>query len=488
MSVERKAISALKWATAAKLIVQLASWAGTLLVVRLLSPDDYGLMAKVGVVSAIAGSVAELGLEAALIRAADLQPVHIRRIYGVSLALGAIATGTVMALAPLLSRVFQDSRLVGPISVASLQIILGAAAIVPSGMAARSLSFRLLSTIEILGGATSIAVTVLFALLGAGVWALVLGNLSTAAARCAAFLSLGERVRPDFSLRGIGEHLKFGLTVAGNRLSYFIVVQSDVLVGMRFLSTVELGRYAVALQLATLPMAKVMGIVNQIALPTVAQQQHDLPRLRQSLLKALGLMSLASFPALWGIAAVAPELVGVLFGGQWREAVPALQILPLIVPLRMACSLIFTASLALGNRQLDLRNTVANFVLLPTGFYIGAHWGLVGLCSAWLVAVPLAYSFSLPRVLRAIGVRPLEILAECGAPAAAAGVMVAAVSALRLGLPGQSPTFALISLSLAGAMVYFATVALISPRHVATARRFMGSALETGAKQTSQPT
>ena len=90
----------------------------------------------------------------------------------------------------------------------------------------------------------------------------------------------------------------------------------------------------------------------------------------------------------------------------------------------MVCSVMFTTSLALGNRQLDLRNTIVNFVLIPSGFFIGAHWGLVGLCSAWLVSVPLAYAFSVPAVLRFIGIRARELIAECGPPAVAAAVDV----------------------------------------------------------------
>src|SRR5215831_17566501 len=103
MSIERRAISALKWATAAKLVVQLASWAGTLVVIRLLTPDDYGLMAKVSVVCAIAGAIAELGLEAAIVRSVDLAHDDLRKIYGVALLVGGAMTAAVMAAAPLLS-------------------------------------------------------------------------------------------------------------------------------------------------------------------------------------------------------------------------------------------------------------------------------------------------------------------------------------------------------------------------------------------------
>lgn len=477
MSIERKAISALKWATAAKVVVQIASWAGTLVVVRLLTPEDYGLMAKVSVVCGIAGAIAELGLEAAIVRSAALARADLRKIYGVSLVFGASMTAALAAAAPLFALLFHEPRLSWPVATASLQIIIAAIALVPSALWARDLSFRQLAKVEMGAGIASIAATLLLALLGAGVWALVLGTLFGAIVRSAGLLTFGERVWPLFSLRGIGEPLKFGLTLVGNRVSYFIVVQSDVLIGSAFLSTTEIGQYAVALQLATLPMTKVMGTINQITLPTVAQQQGDPTRVRQAVLKAIGVMSLIAFPTLWGISAVAPELVRVLFGSKWLPAVPALTILPLVVPIRMVCSVIYTTSLALGNRQLDLRNTILNFALLPSGFFIGAHWGLVGLCSAWLVSVPLAYAFSMPAVLRAIGIRALGLIAECGPPAAAAGVMYAAVAALRFPLAGLPAIAALFTLIVAGALVYFSVIALVSRRHLVTARSFVRSIL-----------
>jgi teichuronic acid exporter len=325
----------------------------------------------------------------------------------------------------------------------------------------------------------------LLAFLGAGVWALVLGTLFGAVARSATMLTYGERVRPLFSLRGIAEHLKFGLTLVGNRVSYFVVVQSDVLIGSAFLSTTEIGQYAVALQLATLPMTKVMGTINQITLPVVAQQQDDPSRMRQVLLRSIGLISLIAFPALWGISAVAPELVQVLFGPKWLDSVPALTILPLIVPIRMVCGVMFTTSLALGNRKLDLRNTIVNFLLIPSGFFVGAHWGLVGLCSAWLVSVPLVYGFSIPTLLRFIGVRAHELAAAVGAPAAAACVMYAAVAALRLALIGQPAVGTLIALSVMGALVYLAVMALIARPHLVSARNFAHSLLLKSAPETA---
>ena len=178
MSIERKAISALKWATAAKFVSQVVSWAGTLVVVRLLTPEDYGLMAKVSVVLAIAAAIAEFGLEAAIVRWAEFTRDELRKMYGMSLLFGAGITLLVAAAAPLIAFLFREPRLVWPVACASLQIFIAAIAVVPSALWTRELTFRPLAKIEMTVGVVSIAVTLLLASLGKGVWSLVFGMLA----------------------------------------------------------------------------------------------------------------------------------------------------------------------------------------------------------------------------------------------------------------------------------------------------------------------
>src|SRR5690606_2848982 len=142
MSIERKAISALKWATAAKFVSQVVSWAGTLVVVRLLTPEDYGLMAKVSVVCAIAAAIAEFGLEAAIVRWAELAHEDLRKLYGVSLLFGAAITLIVAASAPLFAFLFHEPRMTWPVACASLQIVIASLAVVPSALWTRELNFQ----------------------------------------------------------------------------------------------------------------------------------------------------------------------------------------------------------------------------------------------------------------------------------------------------------------------------------------------------------
>lgn len=475
MSIERKAISALKWASIAKLVSQAVSWAGTLVVIRLLNPGDYGLMAMVVVVSSIAGTIAELGLGTAIVRSAEISNRDLQKIAGVSLVFGAVVTALVAAASPLFAAMFDEPRLTWPIAAASLQILIGSVAIIPAALWTRDLSFKSLAKIEMATGTIGIVATVVLALFGAGVWALVLGTLLAAVVRSAALLVTGQRVRPLFSMSGIAEHLKFGLTLVSNRLTYTVVSQSDILIGGIFLSAAHIGYYSVGLQLATLPMTKVMGTINQILLPMMARQQHEPARARQSLLKSVGLMATVSFPTLWGISAVAPEIVHVVLGDQWQPAIGALTLLPLIVPVRMTSALLYTTSLALGNRALDLRNTIVNLIFLPSGFLVGAQWGVLGLCWAWLLVVPLTYSFTMPSIMRALGVSARELFAQLLAPCIAATAMYATVWALRSAFDVESGVVALLALSAAGAVAYVACMALVSRKHLTDTLKFARS-------------
>jgi teichuronic acid exporter len=440
-----------------------------------LTPDDYGLMAKVSVVCAVAAAIAEFGLGAAIVRWKEIGQEEIQKIYGISLAFSLLICLVVVAMSPWIAGLFREPRLTWPIAVASLNIIITTFAMVPNSLATRDLEFGPLSKIEIGTGILTIIATLLLALAHAGVWALIFGTLTGTLARSIALIKLYGHVRPRISFDGIKEHLKFGMTLMGNRVSYLVIFQSDVAIGSAFLTTQEIGQYSVALQLATLPMSKVMGTINQIALPAIARQQHEPDRVRQSVLKAIGLIALLAFPTLCGISAVAPELVRVILGEKWLPAVTALMLLPLMVPLRMIGGVLFTTVLALGNRQVDMRNTIVFSILLPLGFFVGSQWGLIGLCVSWLVTVPLAYSITLIGVTRIIGIRLRDLGRECGIPLVATALMYAAVAGARATLPELPPWLELIVLTAIGALTYFVLIAWLSKRHLLAAQAFARS-------------
>jgi len=471
MSVERQALSALKWSALAKLGGQVVTWLVTLVVLRLLSPDDYGLMAISSVIISILASVAELGVGASIVQTRAISRDDLARIAGALVVLN-LGLGLVAALsAPLAAAVFNDSRLADVVRVSAIHFLLNAASTVPQSLATRDMKFKWLASIELGSNLVASASTLALAWVGAGVWALVLGSLAGGVLRTCFLVVQGESVRPSFALRGIGRHLSFGGALTSGRMLWQLGLQSDILIAGRFLTQEAVGVYSVSLHLATLPMQKTMGILNQVAFPTVARLQGELPRLRARLLDASRLLCFVAIPLLWGVSAVAPEFVSLVLGPKWSGAVFPLQVMTLVVPISMLANVFSTAISALGKAWVELRSMLVTCIVLPGGFLVGVQWGVDGLALSWLITVPLSYCLNFPRSERVLGIRLTEIARSIHASVLAGALMYGAVSGARL-LFGWMPDFyRLPALIAVGAATYLGAVSLLDRSIWADVRR-----------------
>ncbi len=461
MSIERQAISGLKWTGAARFVSQTVSWAVTLIVVRLLAPADYGVVAVSAVIISIFSTAAELGLGAALVQAPKLDRDALARVAGLAMLLN-IGLGAVVALAaPLAGLLFKEAVLPRVIQVSSLHFVLAAVSIVPQALAYRDMNFKWSASIELVSALASSVVTLLLALHGAGVWSLVVGSLAAAAVRSAMFLR-GQNVWPVFRLGGVGRHVTYGGALATSRLAWQVINQSDVLIAGRFLTPSAVGLYSVSLHLATLPMQRVMSIVNQVVFPAVARLQDDRPRLRERLLSGLRLLGFVSVPVMWGISSVAPELVELALGPTWQDAAYPLRVVSLLIPLRMVSGIVSTTIIGVG--ALDLWNTAANLVVLPTCFLIGVQWGVNGLATAWAVALLIVLSITIPRNCRKLEVPVSDVARTLRDPILAGGAMYVMVTVGRTFLAGAANGYRLPVLILIGAAVYVPCLSLLNRR------------------------
>jgi O-antigen/teichoic acid export membrane protein len=461
MSIERQAVSALKWSTISKVVGQSVAWAVTLLVIRLLSPDDYGLMAISAVIISIVASIAELGLGASIVQSQVISKDELAKVAGALLVLN-LGLGMLVGLgAPLTDVLFDDPRLIDVVRVSALHFLFNAVATVPQSLAYREMRFKWLAFIDLTTSLLASLSTLALAWWGAGVWALVFGSLAGAACRTTLLLARGGAVRPTLGLQGIGHHLRFGGKMTVARMAWQLVYQSDVLIAGRFFTKEAVGIYSVSLHLATLPMQKAMSILNQVAFPTVARMQDELPRLRARLLDASRLLSFVAVPALWGISAVSPEFVTLALGERWLGAIFPLQVVTLVVPLRML-STVFGASVsALGRADVDLRNMLVSSAVLPIAFLAGAQWGVEGLALSWVVAVPLMFWVNFPRTSRVLGIKLREVGASIYGSIAAGIVMYGAVWGARLALSSAPELYRLVALIAVGAATYLAAAALL---------------------------
>lgn len=473
-NLKGQVVSSLRWQAAAKLGSQLISWGVTLYVMRLLAPADYGLMAMTMVLVGFSALVAEMGLGAALVRAPEAGLDLQRRVFGLSLGINCLLYLLLMALTPLVVWVFSEPRL-GALSLTmGLLLPLTALATVPDAMARRQLAFKPLSLIE-LGTQTGGALATLAAALnGLGVWALVTGHLGGATLRA---LLLGLHfggVWPRFVLRGQRELLGFGASLTLNRTVWYFTGQADVFVAGRLLGQQALGYYAVALNLATMPMQKLMQMGNQVAYSAFSKLQQEPQRRNAALLRSSSLLSGLAVALLWGLAGTAPELLPLLLGPTWEPAVLPLQLIALVVPLRINAALMATALVASGHVQDDLQNTLIGALILVPSFALGA-WsgGLTGLCVAWAVGYPVYGLLLINRACQRFGLRRRALAAGLRAPVLAGLALLLACALPRWLLPDLAAVWRLGVAIGGGALAYLLMLHLLDASLLREARSFL---------------
>ena len=461
-ALRSKVISSLRWQAAAKLGSQIISWSVTIYVMRLLSPADYGLMAMAMVLVGFTGLIAEMGMGSALVQSQQVDLGQQRSVFGLSLLVNGTLYLLLAASAPLAVAVFNEPRLLALTLVMGLQLPLAALTVVPESMARRELRFKALGIIELLTQSGTVLTTLIAAVMGMGVWALVAGQLAQTLIKCLLMLMYFGTVAPTFGLSGQRRLVMFGGALTVNRVIWFLYSQADVFVAGRLLGPQLLGIYSAAVNLANMPMQKIMAISNQVAFSALSKLQADPKALAEGVLSSLRLVATIAVGLLWGLAATAPVLIPLLLGDKWLQAVLPLQLVAITVPLRILGSTLSTATIAAGHVSMDLRNNIAGLLLLAPSFMLGAHLGGInGLALAWLAMFPVFFLVVVKRTSGALGLRMRTVLGQLGRPALAGASMVATVLGVEKLFDHLSQPLLLALIIAAGATAFVVSLAVI---------------------------
>ena len=457
MSLRSQALSGFRWTASVRLLSQLVTWMITLVVIRLLAPADYGLLAMATVFVAFLAMFSELGLGAAIVQKADVDEELLKRAFGLILIIHFSLAALLAVAAPLIAAFYAEPRVTPILRVLSLQFLLAAFAVIPDAQLQRRMEFRNRSILDFCGAVVASGTTLLMAMAGSGVWALVAGSLVSQAFKTIGINCLSPFLRwPDFSLRGMRSLLQFGGNFTAVQVFWMFLSQVDVLICAKWLGNEVLGFYSVAMQLASLPSQRISGLVNQVAFPTFARMQGELHKVGGSVLSGARVLSFFSFPVLWGMSSVAPEIVVVILGEKWALATVPLQALTLIMPLRIVGNFVATAAQGIGRSDIVLRSVVWASFVTPPVLIVGVYgWGLLGLSLAWLVALPLSFLQSMVRSLPVLGLS-LRQLAGAMGPAACTGLLMYGAVALarHFLLTGQGDMVRMVVLTGVGALAY----------------------------------
>ncbi len=454
----RKVLSSFAWMGSAQFFGQLITWASTILVIRLLEPSDYGVMAMATVFLSFLLMLSDLGIGAAIVQADEINQDEARAIQGFIVLFNVAGFALTIAGSSLIAAFFNEPQLVPILNVLSSCFILMIFYVYPQAMLQRGMHYDRKAKVDFLTLITGAFVSITCALLGLGVWSLVAGTISTHAMRAVGCnIAWRGAPLPRFSLSHASTFLRFGGAVIASRILWFLYSNIDVAIAGKLLGKELVGIYSVALTLSWLPLRKIMPIVSQVSFSAFSRIQNDRERVGRNVIRSIRYSFALFLPVFLGIALVAPDGIPIALGEQWTLVTVPLQLICLILPLRAIVAVISPAVFGVGQPLVNVINSAIVLPLMAIAFYLGAKSGLVGLASAWLVAYPIAFAIITIRSLPVLGVSWRGVWQSLRISLLAGVAMVGAVICLQYATQEATPLVRLIASVVCGVTVYLGT-------------------------------
>lgn len=368
-------------------LTKLALQTGAIILLgRLLSPADFGLVAMVAVVTNFIGLFKDAGLAQATVQSEGISHAQISSLFWLNVILSTSLALLVAACGPLLVWFYQDPRLLGLTMVLALPLILSGLSLQHRALLQRNMRFGDIARAEIIGMAFGATIGVVCAIRGFGFWSLALMQISNMAVSSAIIWTLADW-KPGRLARGTGvrKMLRFGLNLSGfSFVNYFSRNTDKFLIG-KVLGTSALGQYSLAYRFLLLPISQINGPIASVLLPALSRLQKEKGAYEALYLRYtrwiawLTVVPIAS-ATLWG------ELAFVLLMGEsWREAGQLFEILAIASMLQPISNLVGILFTSKGKTKEMFRWGIFAAAITVIGFVVALPYGATGVASSYAI-------------------------------------------------------------------------------------------------------
>lgn len=462
-SLRDRVRSAVIWRSGSQIIAQIITWSSTFLVIRLLNPEDYGLAAMAALVVSLLSLLEGYGFASSLIQRESFEKKQVRQVFGLLILINFALATAQFFVAPIAAAYFRQPLLVDILRVQALLFFTTPFLALPFALLSRQLEYRKMAIANLLGSLAGAATALTLALAGFGVWTLVYAPIVMFTVR-AAGMTIAARsfYWPSFSFRGAGAMIGFGGALTVTQFFWFLQSQSDVFIAGRLYDAHDIGLYTTALFLTQMLVSKFVPPLNDVAFSAYSQMHREQKPIGPAFANSARLVLTAVLPFYFGLAITAGPLVGSILGPQWQATIPLVSLLAFAMPFMTLQILFAPATNALGRPGIALRVNIAGALIMATGFYIGARYGVIGLARTWLVGMPLLTAVTMLMSMPAVGIS-FGQLARAIAPGLSASLAMAIiVVAIDSLLPPLSPFARLAILAGTGVASYAALLMLFA--------------------------
>lgn len=408
----------------------------TLVLARLLTPADFGLVAMAAVFVGFIELLRDMGTGSGIIQADAPSAELLSSIFWLNVAFGVAATAALFALAPFAATLLREPGLTAVLQALSFSVLFAALSAVQTSLLTRELQFRRLAFVELVGSSAGGVLGIVLALRGYAVWSLVWQSVSTVLVVSAGtWFASAWRPRFKLNLSSVKPILGFSANLTGfNVLNYFVRNADNLLIG-RYLGAQSLGFYDLAYRIMLYPLQLISWALGRALFPVYARLRADPARLGVAYLKVTRAIALIAFPMTLGLVSIADLLVQTALGPAWSPVIPLLLILGPLAALQAIGTTVGYVYQAMARTDLLLRWGAGTGILLVASFAVGLRWGIVGVAACYsIVSYALAYPlFRIPLSL--VGLRVFDMARTVSRPLMCTTAMLVAVFLLKSMLP-----------------------------------------------------
>ena len=394
MSLRSKTISGLLWSFIDSIAGQGITFIVSIILARLLSPKEFGLIGMLTIFIAISQSFIDSGFRQTLIRKQNCTQADYSTVFFFNIVVGFLFYFLLFISAPSIGFFFNEPILKDLIKVLGLGLIINSLTIIQSTLLTKRIDFKLQAKISVIAAIISGIISIFLAFTGWGVWSLVALTLIKNSINLI-LLWIWNKWKPMwyFSLQSFKEMFSFGSKLLVSGLIDTIYRNVYYLVIGKYFSAVELGYYTQADQFQSLPSSNLQVIIGRVSYPVLSTIQNDIPRLKEAFKKLIKSSMLITFVLMLGLAAIARPMVVTMIGEKWEPCVIYMQMLCFIGMFYPLHALNLNMLQVQGRSDLFLRLEIIKKALAIPVIMIGVVYGiktmLLGMMLLTLISIYL---------------------------------------------------------------------------------------------------
>lgn len=436
LGLKEKAASALLWSASGQIAHQVISFATVLILARLLSPSDFGLLGFAAVVIAFFSIFQNFGFGLSIIQSKSITEEQISGLFWLNLFFSALLVLIVILAAPLVAVFFKEPRVKLLLVSLSMIFILEACSMVQAAQLEKELSLKKIAIINTSAIFVSSVVGITAAVLKYGVWSLVAYQIGQSAFKTL-FLIFTIKWKPQLKipLKKLKKQIRFSIFAQLSAvLNFFSRNVDDVLVG-RVLGSSMLGLYQMSYRLMLWPLQKITLVIGRVLFPSLSMIQDDIERVKRIYLQVVGIIALVAFPMILGLFVISSPAILYILGEKWKDVIPIFQVLCLLGILQSISATQGWIFLSQGRTDLQLKVLFFSVIIIVTSFFIGIQFGAMGVAVCYTIASSVLIPFQLHIAGGLIRVSLVDIFRRILGSLLCASLMAGLVFVLELCLP-----------------------------------------------------